>query len=854
MGSLFRSEEMTLAQLYLQSDAAYRSISEMGELGLAQFRDLNPDVNQFQRRYVNEVRRCDEMERRLRYLKKEIEVANVLIAPLPEGRLLEAPPPDRMLDLEEKLKETEDELKEVTANQERLNCNFLELTELKHILEKTGQFYNEAQFVMTSGEAYIDQFELEDIDSTQIPTSTSGASLMSVAGVINRERIPSFERLLWRACRGNVFIRQAEIEEPMEDPTTRDELRKNVFIIFMQGQQLASRVRKICDGFRATLYPIADKQAERREMLASVRARIEDLTSVLAQTTDHRLLLLQGIAQHLEEWIVVAHKSKGIYHTMNMCNVDLTSKCLIAECWCPVDQLDEIQAALQRGQRKSSSQVPSILNRMETKLKPPTYNKVNKFTAAFQNIVDAYGVATYREVNPTPYTIITFPFLFAVMFGDCGHGLLMALFALYLVVNEKKLAHMKGGEITGTFFGGRYIILLMGAFSIYTGIIYNDCFSKSFNVFGSSWHINEEITEKTEETVDLSVDTDFDKHNPYPFGLDPIWQLASNKLTFTNSFKMKLSVVMGVGQMMFGVILGVFNHLHFNRKVNIYAQFVPEVLFLGGIFGYLTFMIFFKWILVDTTFNAGMAGPPSLLITLINMFLSFGNVEKENEFFAGQAGIQSILVVIAVLCVPWMLMMKPIILYMRNKKSKRYGMLATAVIRPTGDDTEHLVVNEDEDDRDASAAVMGLENGRSDEPESAAGGHGDEEEFNIGDILVHQGIHTIEFCLGCISNTASYLRLWALSLAHAELSEVLWAMMFRIGLNAMTSPLQIVAIFVVFAIWAVLTINILLIMEGLSAFLHALRLHWVEFQNKFYDGQGVKFTPFDLNNEAESDI
>ncbi len=48
-------------------------MSELGELGLVQFRDLNPDTNAFQRKFVNEVRRCDEMERKLRFLEKEIK-------------------------------------------------------------------------------------------------------------------------------------------------------------------------------------------------------------------------------------------------------------------------------------------------------------------------------------------------------------------------------------------------------------------------------------------------------------------------------------------------------------------------------------------------------------------------------------------------------------------------------------------------------------------------------------------------------------------------------------------------------------------------------------------------------------
>ncbi|XP_064636326.1 V-type proton ATPase 116 kDa subunit a1-like [Lineus longissimus] len=835
MGSLFRSEEMTLCQLYLQSEAAYTCVSELGELGLVQFRDLNKDVNAFQRKFVNEVRRCDEMERKLRFIEKEVIKLNIPM--LDTGEKPIAPQPREMVDLEATFEKLESDMAEVNKNTEALKKNFLELTELKHILSRTQVFFDEALHDSIVAEEVT--FGL--MGEEERVTRAQSLRLGFVAGVIVRERIPSFERMLWRACRGNVFLKQTEILFPLQDPHTGEPVNKSVFIIFFQGDQLKERVKKICEGYHATLYPCPDRAAERREMLIGVDTRIQDLTMVLNQSEDHRHRVLVQAAKHLKVWLIMVRKIKAIYHTLNMLNLDVTQKCLIAECWCASRDLDRVQLALRQATEMCGSSIPSILHRMHTKEAPPTYHRTNKFTSAFQGIIDAYGVADYREVNAAPFAIISFPFLFAVMFGDFGHGVIMFLFALWMVIREKNLlAEKSDNEIWNIFFGGRYIILLMGMFSMYTGLIYNDCFAKPLNIFGTAWTPNFTAAEyERESLLQFNPNSEDYRGMPYYFGVDPLWQISKNKITWLNSFKEKVSVLLGVSQMLLGVILSLFNHVYFKRRLNIFCEFIPQVLFLMCIFGYLCGMVVFKWIAYTPDLSCCA---PSLLIDFIGMFMfkapnpTNPNCPCVNDLPAyrgnTQQMVQTVLVVVAVICIPWILLVKPF--FLRRWHYQKVARKATFYPIVDHGDDEALI---------DGAAPIG-EAGR-------ASAHDDDddvdEHFDFGDVFIHQCIHTIEYCLGCVSNTASYLRLWALSLAHAQLSEVLWTMVMRIPLG-LDGWLGAPVVFFIFIAWAVLTIAILLLMEGLSAFLHTLRLHWVEFQNKFYSGNGYKFLPFSFES------
>ncbi|KAJ9078883.1 H(+)-transporting V0 sector ATPase subunit a [Entomophthora muscae] len=739
------------------------------------------------------------MERKLRGFGNHITNGTIPMAPLPEfGLHTKVRSAQEIDELETSINTHELRLSELIASYEKLQRRNLELTELRHVLSETSRFFHNAPSRQdVSRSSFEDSAPLLNNDSeAQYDSSNArGANLNFVTGVISRSRMATFERILWRSLRGNLYLNFAEIDEPIIDPSTDKPLSKNAFIIFAHGNETIAKVRKISESLGATLYNIPDHPELRQQSLREVNGKIEDLNSVLYNTNHAKRAELIHIGENISVWNTVVKKEKAIYHTLNHFNYDNNRRCLIAEGWCASNDIDHVQAILRTSGDSESSLAP-ILHEIVTSRQPPTYHRTNKFTEGFQAIVDSYGVSNYGEVNPGLFTIISFPFLFAVMFGDLGHAIIMTSAALYMVLNERSLGKIKSEEFA-MFYGGRYIILLMGLFSIFTGLIYNDVFSRSMTLFESGW-----VWPESHETKALVTATQV---GVYPFGLDSAWHGSDNALIFTNSFKMKMSVIFGVIQMSFGVILTTFNYRHFNEQYSIYLEFIPQILFMLCIFGYLCFTIIYKWV-IDWATRSNP--PPSLLNMLIDMFLSPGNVQKENILFPGQAGLQLFLLMVALAAVPVMLFGKP--MYLRHLHQQREAEgYSSLPIHSQGESNEMS----------------------------------HEEEFDFSELMIHQAIHTIEYCLNCISNTASYLRLWALSLAHAQLSTVLWDMILAKSFT-IEGPYQFIAVFIAFFVWFCLTVAILILMEGLSAFLHALRLHWVEFNGKFYGGTGEKFTPF----------
>ncbi|XP_063374075.1 V-type proton ATPase 116 kDa subunit a 1-like [Cydia amplana] len=837
MSYMLRSDPMTQCDMFLPPDVAFMVLSNLGEMECVQFIDvsitiislyglltpyyfllqLNEQLNAFQRAYVLEICRIAEIERKLRYISDKMRDDDIYIPKLNDNpsalELHETNTYETVIEKWERV------VVEMSASVTTMNKTYAELTEMYYTLYSVSLMIGNAD-LQTANLGAIKQAATGG-KVTHHAADDSGARLTVITGLVQRKRSYCFQLMLWRLSHGCAFYKQTDDDQIFKDPMNNTDVRKVAFLLVAQGEELGARMQKVCDGFRCDLYPLPPTSSARIKAEKQLITKIEDLSLVLKETKLHRCMVMRTMARSYPTYLLRLRKAKAIYHVMNFFTVDITKNCLIGRCWIPTADLGRVQGVLDKCSEKLETSVPCFMSKLITIETPPTFHRTNRFTYGFQALISAYGDSTYRELNPGLYTIITFPFLFSLMFGDMGHGMIMLAAAVWMLVNEKKfMAERSDSEIWNIFFGGRYIMLLMSCFSIYAGFVYNDCFSKAFTIFPSGWTVKQSLTELTQQESFL-LEPAAHTH-AYVFGKDPFWELAKNKILFENSLKMKLSIIIGVTHMIFGLSMSLFNFVFFKQyRYKIFLQFIPQILFLLCIFFWLVILIFFKWFKyggASRNVKESQGCAPLVLILFIDMVLMSTSQpvapECDAYMFNGQQNVQRALLGVAVVAVPIMLFGPPCYAAQVAKKKKKELM--------------KKIPNEESDP--VAYAVWKHEMAHASE--------------TFGDLMIHQGVETIEFVLSTISHTASYLRLWALSLAHAQLSEMLWAMIFsKMALSDHTlwGSLKIV---VVFIIWGTFTINILVLMEGLSAFLHTLRLHWVEFMSKFFMGTGIMFKPF----------
>lgn len=798
-------------KIRIPKDSAIDIMEELGKLDdCIQFVDLNiQDFNQ-RRNFENLIERCDESLKNIQIFENTLQLYGLSLIKYSSYSTFKIDLQTDIDNLNKNLKLNYFDLVEIQINENKKKLN--ELIEcynniheqLGLLIEKKAIYSKSSDLIFSNKNNYNNNNNLDNktpfsekfiINNENDYNQNEKSELNIISGVIKAEDGMKFKRMIFRVSRGLSIATFFDLT--IENRALQIKQEKKIFIIFIQGAHnsfLFNKIIKICEIFDANRFVIPPKEKLSEEIIYLQHEIFDKKTFLKTIETSIKDFFKDKIGENgvpgkYDLYKLYLLQEKLIFTNLNKCK--LRDNFLDGEVWIPQEKYQLIKEALLNITKKNPSKLTAILNdiREIKKINPPTFFKLNDFSSPFQTIVNEYGIPRYREINPGLFTIITFPFIFGVMFGDIGHGGLLMLLGMLLVF--KKYDILKSMPELKILVKNRYFILFLGFFSFYNGLIYNDFFGLPLNLFGSCYR------KQKQEGTQIIIRK---KNCIYPIGIDPKWFSSSNELSFLNSFKMKMSVIVGILQMILGLILKGINGIYFEDYIDFIFEFIPQLIFICLLFGYIIVMIYIKW---GTDWSRDPSKAPSIINQLLMIFLNMGSTGPENnktplfhrENYLVQEKLQFYFLIISIICIPIMFLVKPLWLYYKQNK------------------------------------YVHLRN-----------------KISITDLLVNQIIETIEYVLGTVSHTASYLRLWALSLAHAQLAKVF----FDITLLNSIQNGDIFGMLSGFFLLANITLGVLMGMDLLECTLHSLRLHWVEFQSKFFHADGYAFTPFCfkyINNE-----
>ena len=711
---MLRSEDMDSLAIFMDGDKIKETLTKLGENEIIQIKKPNYKLENVSLKSV------ERIEQMLAYLK---------------------------------INKFENKDKEMSYRDvvEEITMNYKKMVELNHNEKnvKLQRMNIEEQYVMAKEGYHF----MEEINR--------GKYIDFVCSIVDQDKKFLIKKLLKTTMKRNVYIKIIDIEMKYSDK------KKSVLIIYVHGENAESKTIEVVTTMGGKVLEYVDdvenKNNKQKIKYRTVDDILEIKNSLRKCNEQHKAIkkeikkLKNITAMQYKSWLIAVNKERKIYENINSLkpskevvfeNIDeIKNIFYTGEAWIKSKEFDNVSSKKYSGDKNFYCEKIKIKNAEIV----PTAIETNLFTESFQNITNVFGIPKYKEINPAIFMIVTFPFMFGAMFGDLCHGLILFFIASFMITKFNKLNHNCG--VLQILLNGRFIILLCSISSIWFGLLYGDFAGLPIKLFKSQ----------------------FETGKTYPFGIDHRWHHAENSMTFTNSLKMKLSLILGFFHMTLGSIISLLNSFYDRDMITFYLVSLPQFIAFTLFLGYLVFLCLYKWfVTIDH---------PSLVETLIGMYTDPFNMN--NQMYSGQLYVQLFIFITILICVPIMFLAKPIYLIYIKKDQNLVKL----------------------------------------------------------DVWINSGIHTIEFGLGLISNTSSYLRLWAVSLAHVQLTTVLHQ--FTLGSGGFLYKICI------FPVYAAATLLLLIGLEGLSSCLHALRLNWIEFFSKFYKGGGESFEPLKFTMSYE---
>ncbi|MFX0162248.1 MAG: V-type ATP synthase subunit I [Candidatus Hodarchaeota archaeon] len=437
-------------------------ISNLQKLGLTEFIDVEAKAHTSVRKLTEERRKVYEARERLSYVIRTLR-ANYEDSQFSRGGRVRLEGDS----LETTLKFAEEVLKKHEEIAKRLDK---EIGEAKRILEDIGKAEEVFGQVHSSELAMMMLGRQHNVKLNQPSYESEGEYITASVGIVDGSLAQRLEWSLKEATDNRCYIEIAEL----------DELNSVILVT-----HLRSEVEKV----KPVLREHAFKELE---LPPSLRINLEEVP----------LETLRNERENLEQKLEVLEKERKEYWEQNgkellaaqeVVEIEVerlavslifreTEYSLTFWAWTPKSKVDYLQKVLKEvtgGKIIMEATVPTF-----EKKHFPTYLPSRKVSEPFQNITNSYGLPGYKEYNPTPIMLFTFPLIFGLMFADIGHGIILIAIGIYATRLRRR--GYQGGEFANYIVQAGELILLCGISAVTFGLVFGSVFGRE-DVIHALW-------------------------------------------------------------------------------------------------------------------------------------------------------------------------------------------------------------------------------------------------------------------------------------------------------------------------------------------------------------------------------